>query len=132
MDHYPNGSEARVRIYLAGGKSDWRDKLSKKWEKLGVECIDPFKDSRQNAIAEFTLDDLEAVKGADLVFAYCDYHVYNGMSLEFGYAYALGIPIIYTTSLPRIDSMMVGVAKAAFTDLDAAIKFVEERYLETV
>lgn len=118
-------------VYLAGGKSDWRKKIIKRWEKLGVDGYDPFERSGQGSIAEFTYFDLNAIARSDLVFAYCDYHKYTGMALEFGYAYSRNIPIIFVVGpgMPRIDSMMIGVSKVAFTDLDEAVKFVEERYL---
>jgi hypothetical protein len=48
-----------MKIYLAGGKSPWRDKLTKRWEKMGAECIDPFKDSRQ--MSEFRDNVLDLV-----------------------------------------------------------------------
>lgn len=122
-------------IYLAGGKSDWRTTLRRRWgQKYGadVSTFDPFEDSRQGALYEFTNDDLAAISGSDMVFAFCDYHKYTGMALEFGYAHALEIPIIFVVGpgMPRIDSMMVSVATAAFTDMTEARDFVEERYLD--
>lgn len=122
-----------MRIYLAGGKGDWRetvyDLISKSDLRGPLDLYDPFTRGRQGAIYEFTQDDLQAVAGSDLILGYCNFERYSGMALEFGYAYAKGIPIIYVAGQPRIDSMMVGVAKAAFTDLDAAVEFVIERYL---
>ena len=119
------------KIYLAGGKGDWRKTVAQALlpRPKGVELIDPFTQSNQNSISDFTHDDLLHVRECDGIFAYIDYHVYTGSALEFGYAYALGKPIIYVCALPRIDSMMVGVAKAAFTDLDAGIQFMKERWL---
>lgn len=118
------------RVYLAGGlDSDWRKSLSRRWKRRGVETYDPMTESRQGAIYEFTQDDLAAIAGCDLLFGYCTYHRYTGMALEFGFAHARGIPIVYVNTQPRIDSMMVAVSAAAFTDLDEAIAYCEHRLL---
>lgn len=116
---------ARKTIYLAGGKGLWRDPLASRWHMH--DLIDPFKDSRQGSLYQFTNDDLAHVDRADFVFAFVDYPSYTGTALEFGYAHALGKPIYYATSLPRVDSMMAAVASYVFTSLDAAVAFVEER-----
>lgn len=119
------------RVYLAGGRSsDWRTQLEARWQGLAV-CFDPFRDSAQGSVAEFTGDDLAAVRSADLVFGNLDYPVaYTGLALEFGYAHALRIPVIYLHSAgPRVDSMMAGVAAGIFTDLEAAAEFAERRFL---
>lgn len=118
-------------VYLAGGKSEWRQQVvdAFKPRPYGLSFIDPFKDSRQDCIARFTEDDLVHVGACDLLFAYIDYPVYTGTALEFGYARALNKTILYTCTLPRIDSMMVGVADAAFTDLTTAIEFMRDRYV---
>ena len=116
-------------VYLAGGRgSDWRNDLRSRWSGRAT-VVDPFSDCPQDYIYEFTGADLSAIAQCDVVIGYSDFPRYTGMALEFGYAAALRKPIVYVCELPRIDSMMVGVSSAAFTDLAGAIDFVEERYL---
>jgi nucleoside 2-deoxyribosyltransferase len=117
-------------IYLAGCKGPWRDELYRRWHTKGLaHVLDPFTDSRQNAIADFTTDDLLAIKRATLILAFHGYHVFDGLAVECGYAYALDKPIIYVCEEPRASSMICGLAKAVFTQLEAALTFIEERYL---
>lgn len=123
--------ESLPQVYLAGGKGYWRENLYREWSGK-ARCYNPFADSRQGSVYEFTNDDLSAIRSSVLVFGVLDYPRYTGLALEFGYAHALGTPIIYV-HLPnvaeRVDSMMAGVATAIFVDLDAAMEFAEERYL---
>jgi hypothetical protein len=118
-------------VYLAGGRdTEWRDGLTNRWAKSGkAEAFDPFVHSRQNAMYEFTEDDLGAIRRSAAVFGYCTYPKYTGMALEFGFAHALGIPIIYVPALPRVDSMMAAVSTAVFLDFDEAVDFLEQRIL---
>lgn len=118
-----------MQVYLAGGKGDWRTPLIQRWSQRGVKCYDPFTHSRQDAVYQFTNDDLAAIAESGLIFGNCNYHRYTGMALEFGYAHALGIPIIFVLGQDRIDPMMSAVAVATFIDFDAAVEFTEERYL---
>lgn len=118
------------RIYLAGDKSDWRDDLYRRWHcNNKARTVDPFTDCRQGALYLFTHDDLEAIRACDLVFGYCTYERFDGMALEFGFAHALGKPIIFATEHKRVPSMMAAVSQAVFTDFWTAVEFVEERYL---
>lgn len=117
-------------VYAAGGfDSAWRRELQQRWADRGVHIIDPFVESRQASLAEFTLDDLSHVDRASLVFVYTDYERYTGTALEVGYAYAKGIPIVFATTLGRVDSMMAACARAVFTDLNAAAEYAERNFL---
>jgi len=118
-------------VYLAGGRdTEWREVLAKRWAESGAaETFDPFVDSRQNAMYEFTQDDLSAIRRSAAVFGYCTYPKYTGMALEFGFAHALCIPIVYVPALPRVDSMMAAVSSAVFLDFDEAVNFLETRIL---
>lgn len=121
--------ERLPRIYLAGGlDSDWRNALRERWKGRAI-LIDPFKDSVQDSVYRFTYDDLQHIREADIVFGNCAYHVFDGMALEFGFAHALNKVIVLVCSLPRVPSMMAAVSKAVFTDLEAAVEFVEKKYL---
>lgn len=115
----------QVIIYLAGCKGDWRDRAAERWAgREDIFPIDPFMEN-QACIAEFTTNDLEDITRSDLVLAYHGYHVFDGLALECGYAYALNIPIVYVCRQPRISSMIAGVSEAVFTDLEAALDYVE-------
>jgi len=123
------GEKRLPRIYLAGGlDSGWREALAERWYHKAI-CIDPFKDSRQGAIYEFTGDDLACIDQCDILLGFCAWPQFDGMALEFGYAHKGGKTIIYVATLPRVSSMMAAVSKAVFTDLDEAVKFIEVRYL---
>lgn len=116
-----------MQVYLAGGTSkEWRERLEARW--TGAEVVNPFRDSRQGAIYQFVADDLRYVHDSSLVFALCDYPQYTGTAAEFGYAHALGVPIIYTTTLPRVDSFLAAMSIAVFTDVEAAAEFAERRF----
>lgn len=115
-------------VYLAGGTSDWRDHVRKRWVgSVDVTLLDPFTDSDQRTLAAFTLDDLALVERATCVLAYHDYHVYGGLALECGYAAALDRMIVYVCKQPRLDSMIAGVSKGVFTELDPALDFIERK-----
>jgi nucleoside 2-deoxyribosyltransferase len=117
-----------IKIYLAGCKGDWRETVHLELCDRAV-LFDPFRDSRQGVIGEFTADDLEAVKNCDLVIFYHAYHVFDGSALECGYAHALGKPIVYVCKEPRASSMICAVSAAVFTDLLAALEWTRSHYL---
>ncbi len=123
------------KVYLAGGISQaWRKRVSRKWRGL-AKTFDPFTDSRQGAVYEFTNDDLEAVRDSDLVFAVVDYHVYTGLAAEVGFAHALGIPVILVwdvsspTTPKRVETFITACSAALFVDVDEAAEFTKRRYL---
>lgn len=84
-----------LRIYLAGGmKSNWQDTV------MNVCPMHEYIDPRTHGLTtedEYTKWDLDGVRGSDLVFAYMDTANPSGfgMSLEVGFAKALGIPVWY-------------------------------------
>lgn len=117
-------------VYLGGGLNlnGWRETAKERLEAKAI-CIDPFADSRQGAIAQFVEDDLHFVGESDIVLAYHDYHAFDGLAAECGYAYAKGIPIVYVCLQPRVSSFIAGMAKAVFTELDPALEYIEKRLL---
>lgn len=115
----------QVVIYLAGCKGDWRELAEKRWAKReDVFPIDPFKED-QSCISEFTQSDLEDLARSDFVLAYHAYHVFDGLALECGFAHALNIPIVYVCAQPRVSSMIAGVSKAVFTELEPALEYMD-------
>ncbi len=116
-------------VYLAGGMdSGWRDQATYWWGGK-VITINPFEDSPQGSIAEFTGSDLDQIRQCNLLFGCLNYPRYTGMALEFGFAHALEIPCVYVhLEGGRIDSMMAGVSAAVFTDLKAALEFCDKKF----
>lgn len=90
----------RKSIYLAGGMhSDWREGASQ-WSNS--EFIDPKK--MNEAIADpsiYTRNDLEAIQSCDGVLAFMDAANPSGygLSVEVGYAHALGKPIAFVDGM---------------------------------
>lgn len=123
------------RIYLGGGKSDFRKKLSYRRAFDSVVLIDPFTHSRQAAPYQFVNDDLALIAGADLMLAVVDYHRYTGLAAEVGYAHALGKPIVLVWpggGGPRLDMFMASMCSFVFVGDDgyrSALNLIQERYL---
>lgn len=124
------------KVYLAGGKSQaWRKRVNRKWRGLAI-TFDPFTDSRQGAVYQFTNDDLNAIRSSDVVFAVVDYHVYTGLAAEVGFAHALGIPVILVWDVTseytpgRVETFITACSAALFVDVDEAADFTKRRYLE--
>lgn len=118
-------------VYLAGGISDWREKIKARWRGF-ITPLDPFTDSKQLSLAQFTVDDLALIDRSVAVLAYHDYHVFDGLALEAGYAFAKDKLVVYVCTEPRLSSMICGVAKGVFTDLDAGVEFLERKIGVTV
>lgn len=113
-------------IYLAGGmKSSWQD--------VAIQALPPveFVDPRKHGLvteAEYTAWDLAGIRRSDLVLAFMDTDNPSGfgLSLEVGYAHALGIPVWYVcedlTPRQRFFGMVRAVAARQFDSLQAAVK----------
>lgn len=119
--------ESPPAVYLAGGTSNWRDRVKERWADTSVVLLDPFIDSDQRTLAAFTLDDLALIERSRCVLAYHDYHVFDGLALECGYAAALDRMVVYVCRQPRVSSMIAAVSKAVFTELDPALEFIERK-----
>lgn len=82
-------------IYLAGGMKDgWQDKVAPLL--AGHELLDPRSWSTPDPAA-YTVRDLEAVRKADCMLAHMSSSNPSGfgLSVELGYAYALGKRIVF-------------------------------------
>jgi len=121
------------QVYLGGGlDSEWRDEFTNRFCRKHPSLIeyDPFRQSRQGSIAEFTVDDLAGLEKCSLLIARVDYHRYSGLALEVGFAKARGIPVMLIWTLEsRIDPMMAGCALWVFTDTTEAFDFIEKRLI---
>lgn len=116
-----------MKVYLGGSKGDWRTKIIDSFPNWGF--YNPFTDSRQQAITEYTVDDLDAIRDCDLVLFYLNYERCYGACVEGGFAYALEIPIISIFDFKgRLPELLVGVSEYIFTDLDRTIEFLRNKY----
>ena len=85
-----------MKVYLAGGMQDgWQDRFSGDFEFL-----DPRSWSDPDP-ATYTARDLDAIRQADAVLAYMDSANPSGygLSLEVGFAHALGKPVVFVDAL---------------------------------
>jgi len=115
-----------LMIYLAGGmKSDWQERVIQGAPQFS------YKDPRSHGLSEekaYTEWDLRAIRDSQLVFAYLDSDNPSGygMSLEIGYAKALGREIWYVcedaTARQRYFGMVRACSDRVFDSLDAAIE----------
>ena len=115
-----------MRVYLAGGmRSPWRnDVVSYFYNLPDVEFLDPSTHGLTDE-AEYTHWDLDAVKQSDVVFAYleADNPSGYGMSLELGYAYALGKTIIFVQDPGHPQSRYFGMARTVATYLSYGFEY---------
>lgn len=119
-----------MMVYLAGGmKSGWQDKVID-----GARAV-AYKDPRCHGLeseAEYTEWDLRAIRDCNLVFAYMDSDNPSGygLSLEIGYAKALGREIWYVcedaTARQKYFGMVRACSDRIFNSLDAAIEALSE------
>jgi nucleoside 2-deoxyribosyltransferase len=89
-----------MKIYLAGDmKSGWQDRFAAMLPAR-LELIDPRSHGLSDPAA-YTAWDLEGVRRADTVVAYMGPHNPSGfgLSIEAGYAHALGKPIIFVDEM---------------------------------
>jgi nucleoside 2-deoxyribosyltransferase len=112
-------------VYLAGGmKTGWQDRV------IAACPAIVFRDPRSHGLADekaYTEWDLRAIRDSHLVLAYMDTDNPSGfgLSLEVGYAHALGREVWFVCEdenpRQRYFGMVRAVASRRFTSLDAAI-----------
>lgn len=87
-----------TRVYLAGGmRSNWREKVKARFQDRGdLEFFDPMTHGLTDE-NEYTVWDLSHVAKADVIVAYVERDNPSGigMSVEVGFAHALGKRIIF-------------------------------------
>jgi len=116
-----------MKVYLAGGFTDWRDTVKAQAE--GHDYIDPSQHGLEHDASQYTLWDLLMIRSCDLVFCYftLDNPSGLGLSLECGYAHALGIPIVLVDERPDNSrhGMLRSIASICVTSLNDGIKFLQ-------
>lgn len=115
-------------IYLAGGKSDWRDEF----KVTGATLINPMDwQTDYNAYPfDYVTRDVTQLRDCNFVVACHDYRLYSGLSAELGMAFAWGIPAIFVTKMERVDMFLASLCLSTFTDVGAAAEFVQDRWLK--
>ena len=131
-----------AKIYMAGGfYGDYKQVIE---QSLGDKhtLLDPeiHSDPGNRIPGRYVGRDLGNIEESRIVLAVqTDYPYVYGMAAEVGYTvgYVRGqticgnridIDVIYVCLTKRIDGFLSGLARAAFTDLQAACDFIDERY----
>lgn len=114
------------RVYLAGGKGDWRKMICK-----GIEFVDPMaKDESFMNVRDYLAWDLFAIRDCDAMLCYMENDNPSGigMAVEIGYAKALGKLIIYVDGLTDDRSRYFAFARECgdviYTELDESLRFL--------
>lgn len=121
------------KIYLAGGiRSNWQEKVT---SSVDAEFYNPRTKEVDKVLTlkEFGTWDLHHIKKCEIVFAYMERTNPSGigMSVEMGYAKALGKTVILCLEEgnERIKDgylqFMKKVADITFTDIDEAINYLK-------
>lgn len=120
-----------MRVYLAGGlKSGWQDKV--KMQGPDICYLDPSRHKLPSE-NEYTAWDLLAIRSADAVFIYfeADNPSGFGLSIEAGFAYALGKVVVYVDEKSQADpeagkrlGMLRTISSVVFDSLDDGIAFL--------
>lgn len=95
-----------TRVYLSGGMNDsnWQQNVITQVGKEGFVFYNPKEHNLEHS-KEYTIWDLFYVKNCDIVFAYMQRNNPSGygLTLEVGYAAALGKPIILVDERSKSD-----------------------------
>ena len=133
-----------ARIYIAGGFYGSYKETIQRWLCPQHVLLDPeiYTDAEERIPARYVQRDLDEIEDSDILLAVqTDYPYVYGMAAEVGYAagYVRGhaecdsdsnekIDVIYVCLTKRVDGFLSGLARATFTDLEAACRFINERY----
>lgn len=120
-------------VYLAGGfRSGWQQRVMS--EVPGIHYMDPSKHGLSDPV-HYTEWDLQAIRQSDVIFAYLEASNPAGfaLSLEVGFAKALGKTVILVDEKSAIDAqlsrqlqMVRTVADATFGSLEEGISLLKQ------
>ncbi len=115
------------KIYLAGGFSDWRQKVM---QLSNLEFFDP-KSKPDKHWSEYGTWDVHYIKQCDILFAYMDKNNPSGYGLaaEMGYAKALNKTVIFVLEpgheKDRYFQFLKQFADVVFESLDEGIEYLK-------
>lgn len=123
-----------TKIYLSGGLnlSDWQSEVISKLGKKGFVYFNP-REHQLIHSREYTIWDLYYVKNCDILFGYMQKENPSGfgLTLEIGYAAALGKPIILVDEKSIVDEdfknrfrIVQEASSIVFENLDDGINFL--------
>ncbi|NLD48614.1 MAG: hypothetical protein GX660_15740 [Clostridiaceae bacterium] len=115
------------KVYLAGGFSDWRQKVM---QLPNFEFFDP-KSKPDKHWSEYGTWDVHYIKQCDILFAYMDKNNPSGYGLaaEMGYAKALNKTVIFVLEpgheKDRYFQFLKQFADVVFESLDEGIEYLK-------
>lgn len=124
-----------TKVFLSGGmnESNWQQFVIDQTGKEGFTFYNP-REHKLSLSREYTIWDLFYVKNSDVVFAYMQKENPSGygLTLEIGYATALGKPIILVDERSDVDNKFGGFfeivrqsSSIVFNNLTDGIKFLK-------
>lgn len=116
-----------MKVYLAGDlHSNWQQKVIER--ASSHQYFNPQCDTNQNASYFWTTQEINSIKGSDMLFAYYgnDNPSGLGLALEIGVAVALNIPVIFIDEHDELNAFLCASSKKIFHNLDSAIKYLSE------
>ena len=117
----------KLRIYLAGPLSGWREKATKSLDDA-FDVYDPVKKSRQRCQAEYAPDDLEATKNCQVILAYQPKNKDPclALAIEATFGFCNGAIVVYVDERGAPDPIFIGISKRFFSNLDNALSFLNK------
>ncbi len=122
-------------VYLAGGRTvidgrNWRKYLE---ERLPINGIDPFRDSKQDCLFEFVAQDINHVRNSKLIIAcYFGGYASHGMAAEMGIACERGTSIFYVDESEQPDLFLLGLSRRFFPSLEALCQWWARRIANAI
>ncbi len=118
------------KIYLAGGfTDDWQERVVAALP--GCQLLDP-RSWQDPSPAIYTERDLAAIREADIVFVYMNSANPSGygLSIEIGYAYGIGKPIVFCDHITKdwrskYFGMARTMASAVFCEFEDCIAYIK-------
>lgn len=131
-------SMPKTKVYLAGGfRTNWQNKVIEAYGELFL-FFNPRMHGLEIDSKQYTTWDLFHVKQCDIFFAYMEYTNPSGfgLSIELGYAKALGKTIILVDekssqeeSFARYFKIVREASDVVFDNLDEGIKFLSSFHM---
>jgi len=117
----------KIKIYLAGAFSGWRDNVIASLSSYPIEFYDPRTDTDQSSICSFTTDDKNGVANSSAILCYAqEGHENVGLAWEAGIAVQAKVPLILVAEVDFIFPLLAGSALRIFTSIPPAMDYFAE------